>query len=88
MSTDAVIDENAIAAQFWETWGRTVEYEFVQASGTDETAERADAVSVIAKKPFAVFDTATFAQGGGGDVFARQVQAAKIQMVPTAGVGQ
>ena len=30
LSTDAVIDENAIMAQFWETWGRTVEYEFVR----------------------------------------------------------
>ena len=44
LSTDAVVDENAIAAQFWETWGRTVEYEFVQATGTDEAAQRADAV--------------------------------------------
>ncbi len=82
LSTDAVLDLNAIFEQYWQTWGRTVEYEFVDASGTDEPAQRADAVTVIATKPFAVIDAATYAQGGGGEVFQRQVQAAKIEVVP------
>ena len=76
LSKDAVLDENAVLAHSYETWGRTIEYEFVEASGTDETAQRADAVGVIAKKPFMVLDTALYASGGGGLVFEQAVKAA------------
>ena len=81
LSKDAVLDENAILAQFWETWGRTVEFDFIEASGTDEAAQRADAITVIATKPFAVMDVAQYAQGGGGEVFQRQVQNARIELM-------
>ena len=30
----------------YETWGREIEFKFVKSSGTDETAQRADAVAV------------------------------------------
>jgi hypothetical protein len=78
LSKDAVLDENAVLAHSYQTWGRTIDYEFVEASGTDETAQRADAVTVTAKKPFAVLDTATFASGGGGSVFQQAVAAAGV----------
>ena len=31
LSTDAVLDENAVLAHSYQTWGRTIEYEFVEA---------------------------------------------------------
>ena len=40
----------------FETWGRTVDFQYVTASGTDEAAQHADAVKVTAMKPFLVFD--------------------------------
>ena len=84
LSKDAVLDENAVLAHSYQTWGRTIEYEFVEASGTDETAQRADAVSVIAKKPFMVLDTALYASGGGGLVFEQAVKAAGVPVYPNA----
>ncbi|MEX1008344.1 MAG: hypothetical protein WD271_10930 [Acidimicrobiia bacterium] len=78
LSKDAVLDENAVLAHSYHTWGRTVEYEFVEATGTDETAQRADAVAVVAKQPFAVMDTAVFASGGGGLVFQQAVARAGV----------
>jgi hypothetical protein len=78
LSKDAVLDEDAVLAHMYQTWGRKVEYEFVQATGTDEAAQRADAVTVIAKKPFAVLDTATFATGGGGPIFQAAVARAGV----------
>ena len=84
LSKDAVLDENAVLAQSYQTWGRTIEYEFVEASGTDETAQRADAVGVIAKKPFMVLDTALYATGGGGLVFEQAVKAAGLPVYPNA----
>ena len=45
----------------YETWGRTVEFTFVKSTGSDEAAQRADAVEVAALKPFAVLDEATLA---------------------------
>jgi hypothetical protein len=69
---DALLDENEVFAHVYETWGRTVEYTFVRSTGADEAAQRADAVSVNAMKPFAVLDLAS-AIGtpgiGGGKVF-------------------
>ena len=40
---------------FYETWGRTIDVTTLTATGTDEAAQRADALRVIALKPFAVF---------------------------------
>jgi hypothetical protein len=80
---DPIIDTDAVYAQAFETWGRKVEYEFVKGTGADETAQRADAVNVAAKKPFAVFDAAI--QGGnqstGGLVFETEVQARGVPLV-------
>ena len=84
LSKDAVLDENAVLAHSYQTWGRTIEYEFVEASGTDETAQRADAVNVIGKKPFAVLDTALYASGGGGLVFEQAVKASGLPVYPNA----
>ena len=80
---DPIIDTDAMYAHYFETWGRKVEYEFVLGSGADETAQRADAVAVAAKKPFAVFDAAI--QGGnqstGGLIFETEVQARGVPLV-------
>ena len=56
------------------TYGRDVEMEFVTSSGSDEAAQRADAVTVKAMKPFVVLDNATTAL----DVFDAAMVAAKI----------
>ena len=42
----ATIDQNEVFKYVYETWGRDVEFKFVKSSGTDETAQRADAVAV------------------------------------------
>ena len=39
--------------RFFETWGRDIEVKFIEASGNDEAAQRADLVAVKAMKPFA-----------------------------------
>jgi hypothetical protein len=80
---DAIVDANAVYASAFETWGRKVEYEWVLGTGADETAQRADAVTVASKKPFAVFDAAI--QGGnqstGGLIFETEVQARGVPLV-------
>ena len=81
LSKDALLDHNAIFSQFWQTWGRTVTFEYVEASGTDEAAQRADALTVIDTKPFAAIDTAAYANGGGGPVFKQLVDDAGIVMI-------
>ena len=48
----------------YQTWGRTIDFEVVEASGADETAQRADATAIAAKKPFIVFDQTRWATGG------------------------
>src|SRR5712671_957629 len=40
------IDYNEIFAHSYETWGRSLDLHFVKATGADETAQRADAVTV------------------------------------------
>ena len=78
---DAVLDNAAMFSHVMQTWGRTVQFQFVQASGADEAAQRADAVAVRAMKPFAVIDAAEFAPSkgtipvGGGTVFDQAVSA-------------
>jgi hypothetical protein len=70
----ATIDYNEIFKHSYETWGRTVDLQFVKASGADEASQRADAVTVAAMKPFAVYDIASVGQaGGGGPIFDNQV---------------
>ena len=52
-------------AQFgtYQTWGRHPVYEFVEASGNDEAAQRADAVKIKGMKPFIVIVAANQSTG-------------------------
>ena len=54
---DALHDLFAAYGHVYETWGRTIELKFVQSSGDDEAAQRADALRVEDHKPFAVLET-------------------------------
>ena len=56
------------------TYGRDIELENVVSSGDDEAAQRADAVTVKAKKPFVVIDTTASSL----PVFDTEIAAAKI----------
>ena len=60
----------------YQTWGRMPLFEFVEASGPDETAQRADAVKVAAMKPFMVIDASS--QSTGAPVFEAEMAKAKI----------
>jgi hypothetical protein len=60
----------------YQTWGRKPTYEFVEASGSDEAAQRADAVKVKAMKPFIVIDASN--QNAGAPVFEAEMANAKI----------
>jgi hypothetical protein len=51
---DAVHDFMMAYSQFFQTWGRDLDFRFVTSSGQDEAAQRADAVTIKAMKPFAV----------------------------------
>ena len=73
---------DAVQAQYgpYQLWGRQPVVEVFMATGADETAQRADALAVIAKKPFMVFDlTATAA--GGAAVFSTLLAQKKIVAV-------
>ncbi len=59
----------------YELWGRTPVFEIVEASGADETAQRADAVEVLEREPFMVMDGSDFTLGA--DVFSTAVASAK-----------
>jgi hypothetical protein len=60
-----------------QMWGRRPDIEVVTATGPDEAAQRADAVEVIDKKPFMVFDM-TRPSTGGAPVFSAAVADHKI----------
>jgi hypothetical protein len=83
-AVNAILDQNEIYKHSYETWGREVEFKFVKSSGTDETAQRADAVTVAAMKPFAVIDAASrigTPAVGGGPVFEQAVLNAGVPYV-------
>ena len=82
---DAFRDFNTVASKSgaYQTWGRTVELEFQQSSGSDEAAQRADAIAVVAKKPFMVIDATD--QSLGMPVFESEVAKNKI-IVNGAGI--
>jgi hypothetical protein len=74
----------------FQLWGRKPKIEIVEASGPDETAQRADALAVIAKHPFMVVDMTGTAKNGA-PVFSAAVANEKIVTVSassTATVGQ
>ncbi|HXY95226.1 MAG TPA: hypothetical protein VEP49_22400 [Acidimicrobiia bacterium] len=51
---DAERDENEMLSHFYETYGRKLDVEFYVRTGIDEAAQRADALAIAEKKPFAV----------------------------------
>jgi hypothetical protein len=53
---DAVHDTLLPMMQYYETWGRDIEVRILVSSGNDEAAQRADAVTIKAAKPFAVIN--------------------------------
>lgn len=75
---DAVLDTARLFEHATYQWGRKVEYTFVTSSGSDEAAQRADAVTVATMKPFLVLNLA------GGSTFDSQVASRKI-VVLTSG---
>jgi hypothetical protein len=80
----SVLDENEVFKHVYETWGRTVEYEFVKSTGSDEAAQRADALAVKAMKPFGVLDLASSIGTpgvGGGKVFEQTLVNDKVPYV-------
>ncbi|MEX1007945.1 MAG: hypothetical protein WD271_08900 [Acidimicrobiia bacterium] len=52
--SDAARDENKMLSSFYETYGRKFDIEFYTRTGLDETSQRADALAIAEKKPFAV----------------------------------
>jgi hypothetical protein len=52
----AIYDLVLPSLRFYETWGRDLQINFVRSTGNDETAQRADLVTVTAMKPFAVIN--------------------------------
>ena len=73
---DAVHDMLVAMMPQFETWGRDIKVTFYKATGSDETAQRADAVAVAALKPFAVI-TADLA---GSPVLASELAKKKFQV--------
>src|SRR5262249_41080638 len=72
----SLLDENEVFKHVYQTWGRTVEYEFLKSTGAGETEQRADALAAKQLKPFAVIDLAS-SMGtpgiGGGRIFQQTV---------------
>src|SRR6476659_1767732 len=80
---DAARDTLPVFEKVYEQWGRKFDVKVVEMSGSDEAAQRADAVSIIAMKPFAVIDL------GAGDVFESAIAARKILSIsPTTGTNE
>jgi hypothetical protein len=52
--SDAARDENTMLSSFYETYGRKLDIEFYTRTGLDEASQRADALAIAEKKPFAV----------------------------------
>ena len=54
---DAAHDLLLAMRPYYETWGREIDVKFYTSTGTDESAQRADAVAIKAMKPFAVVNS-------------------------------
>ena len=74
---DSYPDWQAVLDHSYNLWGRELEFVTARPTGADEAAQRADALSVAAMKPFAVVSSAP-AAAGGGQVFAADLVAKKI----------
>jgi hypothetical protein len=70
---DSVRDTVPIFERTYQQWGRKLDVEVFEMSGTDEAAQRADAVTVAEMKPFAVIDITD-----GADVFLSEMTNRKI----------
>jgi hypothetical protein len=64
----------------YRMWGRKLSITFVKASGSDEAAQRADAIKIAALKPFALIT-----DSGGGSVTEVEVAKRGIVTFPTIG---
>ncbi|MEX1009342.1 MAG: hypothetical protein WD271_16095 [Acidimicrobiia bacterium] len=71
---DAVHDYLVARLPFYETWGRDIDVTLYESTGTDETAQRADAVAILAEKPFAVINFDSF----GLDTLVASMAQAKV----------
>jgi hypothetical protein len=71
---DAIHDYFLPLMRWYETWGRDFDVRIVTSSGSDEQAQRADAVAVKSVKPFAVMDMVT----SGLDVLDAELAKSKI----------
>jgi hypothetical protein len=56
LMSDAILDTLAAFEHSYQEWGRKIQVDFVSSGGSDEAAQRADALKVEAFKPFAVID--------------------------------
>ena len=52
--SDALADQLEMLGQFYETYGRALDVEFYVRTGLDEASQRADALAIAEKQPFAV----------------------------------
>ena len=68
----------------FETYGRDVEVEYVTSGGDDEAAQRADAITVLAKKPFLVADGTYTAH----NVFETEIAKAKVVVYGGGATGE
>jgi hypothetical protein len=68
---DAFRDTAAVWTKKLETWGREIEWDFFERSGTDEAAQRADALDAVSRKPFMVLDAI------GDEIFCTDVASRK-----------
>jgi hypothetical protein len=80
--TDAVHDTQAAVGHALERYGRQIEFSYLLRTGTDEAAQRADAVTATADKPFAVLDLA------GAEVFCSEVAARKVIAICATGTNE
>ena len=70
-------DWQEVLGHSYNLWGRKFEFVVVNPTGPDEAAQRADALNVAEKDPFAVVSNAPVT-AGGGQVFAAELVAKKI----------
>ena len=79
---DAIHDTTAAVGHVLETYGRTIEFSYLTRTGTDEAAQRADAVTAAERKPFAVLDLAS------AELFCTEVASRKIIVICTTGTNE
>src|SRR6478609_850475 len=74
---DSFPDFQQVLGHSFNLWNREFEWVTVNPTGTDEAAQRADALNVASKEPFAVVVNVPVT-AGGGQVFAAELAAKKI----------